>query len=268
MTELNEPLFRGVSLSSHSSGSAIATLPTPLTNSVLRWFPATVAHHSRLAKVQPFHSVTPCQSAGSSGTGSGSNNPLKSLVLSIDQPTGGALVHVGTMFPASSSLTASFMPRRSLFSWVSPLSGRASKFSAKSGPVRSTLILSMAQNQLFPASVMPQVMTMEVAAAGFGMGMVRRSLVLSSVVTTYSSSETGAPPLNETLTLAFWAPSGRKDESKTRDRLLARRPAIAIGGVFRKLVNFPKAAGLPLSSHSSGSAMATVPTPRANSSRR
>src|ERR1051325_2359857 len=45
-------------LSSHSSGSAIATVPLALLNCSRSWPPAVVAHQSRLAKLQPAHSVT------------------------------------------------------------------------------------------------------------------------------------------------------------------------------------------------------------------
>ena len=42
---------------------------------------------------------------------------------------------------------------------------------------------------------------------------------------------------------------------------LARSPVTSMAGVLRKLLKVPSLAGLPLSSHSSGSAMATVPVP-------
>ena len=60
MKALKKPqLPTGPPLSSHSSGSAMATLPTPLVNWLRFWSPATRTQKALLAKLQPSHSRTP-----------------------------------------------------------------------------------------------------------------------------------------------------------------------------------------------------------------
>jgi hypothetical protein len=81
-----------VAKSNHSSGSATATVPTPLVKSDRFWSPAVWDHHEREAKDQPRHSVTP---------------PVGMAERSIVQPMGGA----GDQTAAPASGSSVFGPR-------------------------------------------------------------------------------------------------------------------------------------------------------------
>ena len=88
------PKPAGLPLSSHSSPSAMATVPVPLVNSVRRWSPAVAAHHSCVAKLQPSHSRTPTSSSSKPGVSR----------LSRDQPLGRVSVQTASPAKASSTL--------------------------------------------------------------------------------------------------------------------------------------------------------------------
>ena len=134
----------GSPLSSYSSESATATVPTASSNSERLWS-STLAHQSLSAKLQPAHSVTPLSGSSKPGT------PLSSII----QPSGAVLVQ--TSSPGTDSST--FGPR-----------GSPSKSSVKTMAFSLgrplTSILSIAHHQSLPASNMPNVRTTLVAPGG------------------------------------------------------------------------------------------------------
>ena len=148
-------------MSSHSSESAMATAPVPLRNSARRWLPAVLAHHSRLAKLQPAHSVTPSFTVPTPGT----------LVSSVAQPAGPALLHTFGFAPPLPVVMPS--------STFGP-STIDSKSSENNGAGEAaTTRLSIAHHQLLRVSRYPKVTVIDFAPAGLLTGMEMVSLTES-----------------------------------------------------------------------------------------